>query len=64
MRAAQRLDQLGRVGGRDQDGVGGAGDDGVEHGHLRHRLEFLRTLEVHGDAQRLGGGLAPRFIVM
>jgi hypothetical protein len=57
MRAPQRLDQLGGVGGGDQDGVGPAGDHGIEHRHLQHRLEFLRPLEVDGDAQRLGGGL-------
>ena len=57
MGLAQRLDQLGGVGRRDQDRVGLAGDDGVEHRHLHGRVEFGSALEHQFDAERVGGGL-------
>jgi hypothetical protein len=57
MGAAQRLDHLGRVGRRDQDGVGPAGDHRVEHRGLKHRVELFGALEVDRDAQRVAGGL-------
>ena len=57
MRLAQRLDQLGGVGRRDQDRIGGAGDDGIQHRHLGDGVEVGGTLEHQFHAQRVGGSL-------
>ena len=66
----KRLHQLGLVGRRDQDRIGLAGDDGVEHRCLLDRVELGRALEhelradrrggrlrafAHGDVERIGG---------
>ncbi len=56
-RLTQRLDELGLVGGRDQDGVGMPGDDGVQHRHLLHRVELGRALEDQLRAEGFGRGL-------
>ena len=57
MRLAQRLDQLGGVGWRDQDRIGRAGDHGIQHRHLGDGVEVGRTLEHQLHAQRIGGSL-------
>ncbi len=65
MRLAQRLDQLGRVGRRDQDRAGGRARSRRPAPALRDGVEVGRALENQFDAKRIGSRLrAPRFIVM